>query len=354
MKLAPLAVTAALLGGLAACSGGGDDSAGTTAASVTAAAAGGVDLPAVVDEIIVPRYEAFQTEAAELETAIAALCAQPGAAPLEAARQQWTATREAWRQTVAFGVGPAMTLRTPSAVDFATSEAKVQEVLDGAEPLTAAAVADLGANARGLGAIEQLLFADGSETLTTPDGARRCGYAAETAVLVGQAADDVAAAWADGAPDRADFLADEAMARDELYNQLIATLQSVADKRLKVAVGYDDVEPNPEAADTGAARRGLDDMVAELDGALASYDAVLATDLEAASEDAAGRTRGGLVEGRDTLVALPRPLASAVESELPAAQEALVALQDSKRALATEVASLLGLTLTFSESDGDA
>ncbi len=165
----------------------------------------------------------------------------------------------------------------------------------------------------------------------------------------------MAAAWAEGAPDRTEFLADESMARDELYNQLIATLQSVADKRLKVAVGYDDVEPNPEAADTGAAQRGLDDMVAELDGALASYDAVLGVDLEAASGDAAGRTRGGLVDGRDILVALPPwPLASAVETELPAAQEALVALQDSKRALATEVASLLGLTLTFSESDGDA
>ena len=352
MKLSPLAVTVALLAGLAACSGGDDDSAGTTAAS--AAASGGPDLPAVVDEIIVPRYQAFQTEAAELETAIADLCAQPGAATLDAARQQWAATRQAWRQTVAFGVGPAMTLRTPSAVDFAASETKVQEVLDGSEPLTAAAVADLGANARGLGAIEQLLYGEGSDTLATPDGARRCGYAAETAALVGQAADDVAAAWAEGAPDRTEFLADESMARDELYNQLIATLQSVADKRLKVAVGYDDVEPNPEAADTGAAQRGLDDMVAELDGALASYDAVLGADLEAASGDAAGRTRGGLVDGRDILVALPRPLASAVETELPAAQEALVALQDSKRALATEVASLLGLTLTFSESDGDA
>jgi hypothetical protein len=95
-------------------------------------------------------------------------------------------------------------------------------------------------------------------------------------------------------------------------------------------------------------------MVAELDGALASYDAVLGDQLETVSEDAAGRTRGGLVDGRGILVALPRPLASAVETELPAAQEALVALQDAKRALATEVASLLGLTLTFSESDGDA
>ena len=116
----------------------------------------------MVDEIIVPRYQTFQTEAAELETALAALCAQPGAAPLDAARQQWAATREAWRQTVAFGVGPAMTLRTPSAVDFAASEAKVQEVLDGSEPLTPAAVADLGANARGLGTI------DSSSSATAP------------------------------------------------------------------------------------------------------------------------------------------------------------------------------------------
>jgi predicted lipoprotein len=171
---------------------------------------------------------------------------------------------------------------------------------------------------------------------------------------VARAAADVGAAWADGAPDRVDFLADEAMARDELYNQLIATLQSVADTRLKVAVGYDDVPPNPGAADTGPAQRGLDDMVDELDGALASYDAVLAADLAAQSEDTADRTRRGMVAGRDALVALPRPLSAAVESELPAARNAVTALQDSKRALATEVASLLGLTLTFSESDGDA
>jgi predicted lipoprotein len=352
VKLVPLAVSAALLSGLAACSSGGGDGGGGGAA--TSVPTSGPDLPAVVDDLIVPRYDAFRTEANALDGAIAALCAQPGSEPLDAARQQWTATREAWRQTVAFGVGPAMTLRTPSAVDFATSEAKVQEVLDGADPVTTESVADLGANARGLGAIEQLLFGEGSDTLTGSEGARRCSYANETAALVTEAAGAVSAAWTDGSTDRSDFLADEAMARDELYNQLIATLQSVADKRLKVAVGYDDVAPNPEAADTGPAQRGLDDMVAELDGALASYDAMLAADLEAASADAATRTRGGLSDGRDTLAALPRPLAAAIESDLPAAQEALVDLQDAKRALATEVASLLGLTLTFSESDGDA
>jgi predicted lipoprotein len=296
----------------------------------------------------------FRADAADLATAIDALCVQPGAAELDATRQQWMATRAAWRQTIAFGVGPAMTLRTPSAVDFATSEAKVDEVLHGSEPVTAETVADLGANARGLGAIEQLLFGPGSEAMAGPDGGRRCSYAAEASGLVARAATDVAAAWADGAPDRADFLADETMARDELYNQLIATLQSVADKRLEVAVGYDDVTPNPEAVDAGATRRGLDDMVDELDGALDAYDAVLAADLEERSADTAERARGGLIEGRDALADLPRPLAAAVESALPAARGALDALQETKRTLATEVASLLGLTLTFSESDGDA
>ena len=70
MKIAPLAAAAALLAGLAACSGGGDDGAGTTGASASAASP---DLPAVVDEIIVPRYEAFQREATNLVTVIAAL-----------------------------------------------------------------------------------------------------------------------------------------------------------------------------------------------------------------------------------------------------------------------------------------
>jgi predicted lipoprotein len=348
VKRVAVAAVIALVVGSAACSndtGGGEG---------TSATVNDLDLKAVVDDVIAPRYDEFRALAAELEVTIDALCAQPDAAALDAARQQWIATRTAWRRTIAFGVGPAMTLRTPSAVDFATSEAKVQEVLDGSLALTADAVANLGANARGLGAIEQLLFGPGSEGSTGPNGGRRCRYATGAATLVAQAAADVARAWADGASERTDFLADEAMARDDLYNQLVATLQTVADKRLKVAVGYDDVAPNPEAADAGPARRALDDMVDELDGALASYDSVLAADLAAQSQDAADRTRRGIVAGRDALLALPRPLTAAVDSELTAARDALTALQESKRALATEVASLLGLTLTFSESDGDA
>ena len=57
-------------------------------------------------------------------------------------------------------------------------------------------------------------------------------------------------------------------------------------------MGYDDVEPNPEAADTGAAREGSTTWWPSWTAPSPSYDAVLGADLEAASEDAAGSHPG--------------------------------------------------------------
>ena len=129
-----------------------------------------VDLAAVAADVIVPRYETFATEADELVAAVDGLCAAPSPAALDAAQAQWDATRAAWRQTMAFGFGPVMDLRTMSAVDFGTSAEKVEDVVAGTEPITAEAIGQLGANARGLGAIEQLLFGEDAGTLTATTG----------------------------------------------------------------------------------------------------------------------------------------------------------------------------------------
>ena len=178
-------VTLVALVALAACSSdGGDDGDGSTSTSVPAGAATSgavapteVDLAAVAADVIVPRYQTFATEADELVSAVDGLCATPSPAALEAAQAQWGETRAAWRQTMAFGFGPAMDLRTMSDVDFGTSAGKVEDVVASTEPVTAESVAQLGANARGLGAIEQLLFGEDASTLTSTAGARRCQYA---------------------------------------------------------------------------------------------------------------------------------------------------------------------------------
>ena len=95
-------------------------------------------------------------------------------------------------------------------------------------------------------------------------------------------------------------------------------------------------------------------MLDDLDGVMASYEAVLEPGIARQSADAAARTRAELTAGIEALSAVTGPLAAAVADDpdgLTAAQEQL---KTAKRTLATEVASLLGLTLTFSDADGDS
>jgi predicted lipoprotein len=358
-----IVLTVAALLALAACSSGGGNGDGSTATSPPAAgsatpaavASAEVGLAAVAADVIVPRYQAFATEADELVTAVEGLCASPGPAALEAAQAQWGATRAAWRRTLAFGFGPAMDLRTMSDVDFGTSAGKVEDVVAGTEPVAAEAVGQLGANARGLGAIEQLLFGEDAGTLTATTGARRCQYAAAASTLVATAADEALAGWTSGSEPYAATLDDDAQASlNDIFNEVIRTLQGVADQKLATALGDRTGAPEPEVADPGPAHRALDDMLDDLDGVMASYEAVLEPRIARQSADAASRTRAELTAGIEALAAVTGPLTAAVVDDrdgLTAAQEQL---KTAKRTLATEVASLLGLTLTFSDADGDS
>ncbi len=53
---------------------------------------------------------------------------------------------------------------------------------------------------QGLTALEYLLYGDGSDTLTGPDGAYRCAYAAAAAANVDRIAQELNGAWAEGGP----------------------------------------------------------------------------------------------------------------------------------------------------------
>ena len=86
-----------------------------------------------------------------------------------------------------------------SAVDFPTSADKVADVVAGTEPVTPDSVGELGANARGLGGVEQLLFGEDASTLTATTGARRCRTRPRPPRWSPSAADEVLAGWTSGA-----------------------------------------------------------------------------------------------------------------------------------------------------------
>ena len=196
----------------------------------------------------------------------------------------------------------------------------------------------------------------GAGTLTGPTGARRCQYALAARRWWPDAADEVLAGWTSGA---------EPLPRDLRRRQ-----PGVARRRLQRG------HPNPPggrrprlAAPPLGDRTGLrpsrrrrsrpaclalDDMLADLDGVIVSFEALLEPAIARQSGDAASPAHGPSDGGHRGAFRRAAPLA-AVLADHP---DGLVAAQDQQQPpsarSATEVASLLGLTLSFSDADGDS
>src|SRR5215475_351906 len=116
--------------------------------------------------VIVPAYEGLTADADALVAALDQLDDRPDAASLAAAQDAWRRTRAAWKQSEAFAIGPAETLRTASKIDWSPIRAdRIEGEINGTADLTADYVEDLGANVKGFLAIEYLLF--------DPDGGDR-------------------------------------------------------------------------------------------------------------------------------------------------------------------------------------
>src|SRR4030095_7161959 len=110
--------------------------------------------------VLLPGYEELDTESQTLAETVAAYCAAPDAATLDTAREAWRATRRAYRRSAAFQIGPSEQLRLSSVLDFwPVREQDVENaVIDAPAAPDAAYLATLGVSARGLPALEYLLF----------------------------------------------------------------------------------------------------------------------------------------------------------------------------------------------------
>ena len=353
---------------VAACGSGDDDSGGGGDQDAV-----GELLDTLAGGVIVPAYADLVDGLDGLGTALDDLCAQPSTAGLDAARTAWRGAADAWERTRPVGVGPAMDRRLMSSVDYPARPDDVAEVLADTEPVTPEALADSGASARGLGAVELLLFEpDVSDTQLAagPAAGRRCTYAAAATTLAGDAAQEVLADWtgeggeggAGDEPATEAFVAgvdgDPQSSLSALVNEVAHALQTIDDQGLRgisVAQGPDDVPVNQR--DGAAGHR-----VADLKALLATVQAVIEGP---GGDDGLGRlvtersdeTGQRLDEASSTAVeamgALPDsiPDTLAAPDDLAAASDAVAEL---KVVVSTEVASLLGITIGFSDADGDS
>ncbi len=357
--LVPL-LAAALV--LAACSDDGDGGAGGDPSASAGRVGGGVGrdvvLAGLADDVIVPAYEDLASALERLEGRVGALCATPSAEALEGARAAWRAAAAAWPRARPGGVGPAMERRLMSAVGFTARPGTIDDLLAGTDPVDPEALLRGGAVIRGLYAEEHALFGEGSDALVGSPGARRCTYAASVASLAADAAAEVRDDWTGGFRDEfaAGIGGEQQESVAELLNEVTNRLRELDElglRDLAEAASLDDLAESRldgPAAYAMAQRRALLDGVAALLGG--SGEGIVALVAERSPE-----TADRLVEATATTVDAFEPLPDSVAEafgqgdRVRAAADAVAAL---KVLLATEAASQLGVTITFSDSDGDA
>ena len=336
---------------------------------------GGPDRPSVLadlaNEAIIPAYQQFDAAAADLHAATERLCDGPSAAALTDARRALAEARGAWSYSEAMWVGPVMDRRSWAVVRWPIAVDEIEELIaDTSLVLDHDRIANrIGADQRGLGAVEHVLYTGtegataGSESdvLEALDGSRRCDYLrALTGVVTKEAsllADGWTESWDSTEPYRDEFSSPDGDGLDAVVNDALFLLEAITDLELGAAIGRMDREPDPEAIDEGPAAAGVEDLTARLDG----VRAVLVGDEAGKSglapllgEDIAGRLRDQLSVARAAAGDVAPPLrTAAVESpeSVAAARDAIKVVQIT---VATEVVSHLGVTVGFSDADGDS
>lgn len=321
-------------------------------------------LAALTSDVFVPGYQQMAAGAATLLADIETLCVEPDdPAALRTAQESWSVTRGLWLRTRAFRFGPATTLRTMSTVDFPIDSSKIDALLTGEEILTEESLDALGSDQRGLGGIEYVLF--GPASLDE----QSCSYLRSAAMLVADASTKVLDGWtvsSDGAQSFADQItktgnggmySTEHEAYEDLVNSMIFALADVADAGIGRASGDVTGTPVPEEVDAGRARRAKQDAIDIIAGVVTIFDgasagAGLRAVVVSISNETATAMDAEFAAAIAALDALTSPLA---ESTDPAgAHTAYVALKQAQVTLRAEIASLLGVTLTFGDADGDS
>ena len=316
-------------------------------------------LTGLADNVIVPGFQKLASDLDGLQRTVDDLCTTPGPEGLGTAQAAWREAADSWQRMRPAATGPAMDDRLMSAIGFEARPQTIDKLLAGKAAVDEAALAKTGANVRGLNAVEYGLFGDGSEALAAlgAPGDRRCQYLSGVSALSATAAHEVADDWQTY---RNTFISSTGSSIDaslsRTLNEVTHRIQEIDEKSLRdmaAAKTYDDLAP---ARQDGPAAYTLGERKALLDGAanlIGDGKTGLSSSVAARSPETADRLVAATVAAVEALNVLPDSVEAAYDD--PAAiAKAADAIAKLKVVIFTEVAAQMGVTVTFSDSDGDA
>lgn len=308
-----------------------------------------------------PQAAAFAEQAGGLPTAISAVCdaAADAAAPkLEQARERWKATALAWDRLSGVQVGPLVQRRSTRQIDFTPTRPELIKRAIQTAPQDATAMESIGTPAKGLPALEWLLWTQAIAPATPA-----CRYAVQVAADIQREADALAKAFAELAarpPGEAEQTQGPAMS--ELVNQWAGALERLrwAEMEKPRLAGSAQGGRNAVAYARSASGQTAARWAAQWQ-ALRTLGASQATEAPRPGTGLAPietYLRGlGRNEPADLLAQSVGKADKALQNVSPANRAGITAagrsLADLKKLTEAEIAPALEVSIGFSDADGD-
>lgn len=328
------------------------------------------DVVASLTELVIaPQHKAAADSARALDARVQELVDQPSAGQLAQTRGAWREARSAWSRIQAYTFGPIMDLRIPSLVDWwPIDTGKIDEALS-RPSISAEDVRErFAADQRGFGALEYLLFADDERVLSalTSGDSAYGPYLTAISSVIAEALEMASSDWNGQYGEEFSGLSDRAIAESlaiaDLVRSPVFLTETVGDMQLGVALGITKPQADPTVIPGGDADQALDDLEQNIRGIQDTYlgdaEGLGLSDLIAhLSEETDQRMRGTLTDAIEAIEALKRrnqPLKQLTQSDPDAVSEVRDAIKAMQIVLNTEVVSLLGVSIGFSDNDGDS
>ena len=329
-------------------------------------------LGAVADTAILPAHRQLMEEAGRLDTVARQFASAPAPEGLESLRAAWLSASLAWKGVEVYELPGTFLFhnaieKRPARVAF-IEDAIAQADPAALEAIDAAFIESVGSTSKGLAAIEYLIFESAEAEAPVldrfADPARRAFVTALTANLAAKT-DELYRFWAPEGGDYAGtFRANGAEGADMrgsislLANQMIQLVEMVMRTRLGVPMGAVDGVPRPREVESYPSGASLALMAASLGSIQRTLDAGLDDYLDYLDRSPADRKLSSAIRAEletvlGTLAGVPAPLRRAVTESPAAVEAAFESMRPLLVLIKTDLAALLGITVTFSDNDGD-
>lgn len=302
-------------------------------------------LDGLVREVVGAMARDVLTESRRLQAQVRGLAEQPTQDRLAEARQSFKVATLAWKRASAFRAGPfASSSAFQQAAFWPARPSAIDAVLASPGPIDEPRVEALGVDARGLYALEYLLFegAPGASLASAePAASRGRDYALELSANILGYASRMARLLGDGSRYARSFAAGGQSSVSELVAQSLDTLTMVLGKFARVERASEESLPLVSAVEGYFSHASLDVVRAILDGTRQLYRGGLGELVQLVSKPIDEHVREAFTGTDSVLRALGLPLELALRAEPARFHQARAAVEQLKHVMQVEMASAL-------------